>query len=109
MESVQEHHGVRDAVKRQISFLALQKHADPGGGRCSDCGLAVIVPCGISSMTTPQPPRVFIAPKQAGLPATFASDPSVGDAYVDPPTASPLHLPVAGTTKLALPAQDLCH
>lgn len=109
MESVQEHHGVRDAVKGQSSFLALQKHAYPGGGRCSDRGLAVIVPCSISSMTTPQPPRVLIAPKQAGLPATFAPDPTVGDAYVNPPTSSPLHLPVAGTTKLALPAQDLRH
>lgn len=109
MKSVQEDHGVRDAVKGQCSFLALQKHGDPGAGRCSDRGFTVVMPCSISSMCTPQPPRVFVAPKQAGLSATFAANTSVGDAYVDPSAASPLHLPVAGSTELALPAQDLCH
>lgn len=108
-KGVQEHNCVRHTVEGQRSFLALQEHANSGTGWCRDCGLAVVMPGGIPSMCAPQPPRVLVAPQQAGFSATFASDASVCDANVHPSPAPPLHLPVAGTTKLALPAQDLCH
>lgn len=109
LKSVQEHHCVRHAVEGQSPLLALQEHADPGAGRGSHRGLAVVVPSGISRMRAPQPPGVLVAPKQAGLSAPFASDTSVCDADVDPSSAPPLHLPVAGTGKLTLLAQDLRH
>lgn len=108
-KGVQEHHCVRHAVEGQRSFLALQEHADSGTGRCSHRGLTIVMPGSVSSMCTPQPPRVLVAPQQTGFSATFASDTSVGDTDVDPSPAPPLHLPVVGTTKLALPAQDLGH
>lgn len=108
-EGVQEHHCVRHTVEGQSSFLPFQEHTDPRAGRCSHCGFSIVVPGGISSVCTPQPPRVLIASQEAGLSASFASDSAVGDTNVNPSSAPPLHLPVAGATKLALLAQDLGH
>lgn len=106
-KGVQKQHCVRHAVEGQRSFLALQEHADSGAGRRGHRGLAVVVPGSIPGVRAPQPPRVLVAAQQAGFATTFAPDTAVGDADVDPSAAPPLHLPVAGTTKLALPAQDL--
>lgn len=108
-KGVQEHHCVRHAVEGQRSFLALQEHTDSGAGRRRHRGLSVVMPGSVSGLGAPQTPRVLVAPQQAGLSTAFTSDTSVGDANVDPSPAPPLHLPVAGTTKLALPAQDLGH
>lgn len=108
-KGVQEHHCVRHTVEGQRSFLAFQEHADSGAGWRSHRGLAVVMPGGISSVCTPQPPRVLVAPQQAGFSTAFASDTSVGYTDVDPSPAPPLYLPVAGATKLALPAEDLGH
>lgn len=108
-KGVQENYCVWYTVERQRSFLPFQKHTNPRAGWCSYCGFTVVVPGSVSSVCTPQPPRVLVPSQQAGFPPTFASDPSVGDTDINPSSSSPLHLPVARTTELALPAQDLSH
>lgn len=55
-EGVQQYYCVRHAVEGQRSFLALQEHADPGAGRRGHRGLTVVVPGGVPSVRTPQPP-----------------------------------------------------
>lgn len=108
-KSVQQHHGVGYAVKGQRPLVTLQKHTNPVAHRRCHRGLTVVMPGSISRVCAPQPPGALIATQQTWFSPTFTSDALVRDADVDPPTAPPLHLPVAGIAKLSFPAQNLGH
>ncbi|RXM92649.1 hypothetical protein EOD39_19911, partial [Acipenser ruthenus] len=106
LESVQEGHCVRDAIKGQRAGIKVQIHSYSGGAGGSYCSFIVIVPGRVTGIRAVQTPGPVTESKEKGKILSFPADSFICDSYRSPsPTA--LNLPVTASPRQTLSAKHL--
>ena len=106
LESVQEGHCVRDAIKGQRAGIKVQIHSYSGGVGGSYCSFIVIVPGSVTGTRAEQTPGLVIVSKATGIIPSFPADSFICGSY-NSPSPTPLNLPVTASPRQTLSAKHL--